>query len=142
VRKAATVLAGSCIEALLLSSIIRSAAAMKTALPALRAKHLGRFSGKPDRWEFRELIDMSEALKVIGANTATHARLAKDFRNLIHPGKAIRTKEQCSRGTALSAVAALERVVGDLGRAVPWCGGTASAKYTAERSCFLLMIWL
>lgn len=41
-------------------------------------------------------------------------RLAKDFRNLIHPGAAQRLAQNCDRATALSAVAAVEHVVRDI----------------------------
>jgi hypothetical protein len=41
-------------------------------------------------------------------------RLAKDYHNLIHPGRAQRLAQVCNRGTALSAVAAVEHVVNGL----------------------------
>jgi hypothetical protein len=47
-------------------------------------------------------------------DTAQQARLGKDFRNLIHPGRASRLGKICDRGTALSALAAVEHVVRDL----------------------------
>jgi hypothetical protein len=46
--------------------------------------------------------------------TATQAKLAKDFRNPIHPGRAARLEQKCQRPDALSALAALEHVVRDL----------------------------
>ncbi len=51
---------------------------------------------------------------MIKEDTAIQARLAKDYRNLIHSGRAQRLGQICDRGTDLSAVAALERVVRDL----------------------------
>jgi len=41
--------------------------------------------------------------------------LTRDFRNLIHPGKAQRLKQKCDKATALSVVAGLEHVRRDLG---------------------------
>jgi hypothetical protein len=38
----------------------------------------------------------------------------RDYRNLIHPAKAIREKTICNRGTAYVAVGALEHVISDL----------------------------
>jgi hypothetical protein len=67
-----------------------------------------------ERWNLHEYIEVAEALGVITPDTATQARLAKDFRNLIHPGRAARLGQTCDRGTALSAVAAVEHVVRDL----------------------------
>jgi hypothetical protein len=61
-----------------------------------------------------QYIEVAVELKLITADTAIAARLAKDFRNLIHPGRAKRLGQECNRGTTLSAVAALEHVVNDL----------------------------
>lgn len=65
-------------------------------------------------WTLYELIEVSEELKIVTPDTAKQARLAKDFRNLIHPGRNIRLGQTCNRGTALSAVAAVEHVIVDL----------------------------
>jgi hypothetical protein len=62
----------------------------------------------------RHFIEVSGDLDVIKANTVTAANLARDFRNLIHPGKAARTRQSCDRGTARAALAALDHVVRDL----------------------------
>src|SRR6266581_2002962 len=43
-----------------------------------------------------------------------HVDLTRDFRNLVHPGRAIRLGRQCNRATALSALAGIEHVVNDL----------------------------
>ena len=59
-------------------------------------------------------VEVATHLAIIKPDTATEARLAKDFRNLIHPGRAQRLAQKCDRGTALSSVAALELVVRDL----------------------------
>ena len=67
-----------------------------------------------DRWNLHECIEVSEELGVIKPNTAKQTRLAKDFRNFIHPGVAQRLGEKCDRATALSAVAGMEHIVRDL----------------------------
>jgi len=53
-------------------------------------------------------------LKLILEPAAGQARLAKDFRNLIHPGKSVRLGQECNKGTALAAAAAIEFVTADL----------------------------
>jgi len=53
-------------------------------------------------------------LKLISDDTAKLVRLAKDFRNLIHPGRAARLGQKCDRATALGALAAMEAVARDL----------------------------
>ncbi len=115
--KAATVLAGSAAEALLLWALKqRQPADVSSAVATLRSS--GKLSTKPDsdldRWNLYEFIQVGEQLQVIKPNTATQARLAKDFRNFIHPGVAQRLGEKCDRATALSAVAGMEHVVRDL----------------------------
>jgi|HubBroStandDraft_6_1064221.scaffolds.fasta_scaffold170353_1 hypothetical protein len=116
--KAATVLAGAAIEALLLWGTQHPT--KQRGLPAAVAAVVRRGvlppnrQNQPLRWDLQQLIDVAGELKLIEEETRTAALLAKDFRNLIHPGRAVREKLTCDRGTALSAVAALEHVVRDL----------------------------
>jgi len=67
-----------------------------------------------DRWELHSFIEVAAKLEVIGEDTAQQARLAREYRNLIHPGREKRLGQKCDRGTALAAVAAVEFVVRDL----------------------------
>ena len=115
--KAATVLAGSVVEALLLWSLEQhSRNEIDSAVSSLvDSKSLQRRpSGNLEDWRLPELIEVARELKAVKEDTAIQARLAKDYRNLIHPGRAQRLGQVCDRGTALAAVAALERVIGDL----------------------------
>jgi hypothetical protein len=68
----------------------------------------------PLKWVLHQMVEVAEQLKLIQPDTATQTGLARDFRNLIHPGKAIRTQQSCDRGTALAASAAVELVSRDL----------------------------
>jgi hypothetical protein len=116
--KAATVLAGSAIEALLLWGVQQPPAptAMVTAIATLIQS--GALARKPPanpvEWTLHQFIEVAAELRLIKPDTQTAARLAKDFRNLIHPGRVARLGQVCDRATALSAVAALEHVVRDL----------------------------
>jgi hypothetical protein len=115
--KAATVLVGSAAEALLLWALLRRPAA-DIASAITTARTSGDLRTIPhanlDRWNLHEYIEVAANLGVIKPNTATQTRLAKDFRNFIHPGVAQRLGEKCDRATALSAVAGMEHVVRDL----------------------------
>jgi hypothetical protein len=118
--KGATVLAGSATEALLLWAIqertIKGTIAASVAA-LVKASTLSRQpKPNPDQWDFIELIAVAQHLKLIGDETATQCRLCKNFRNLIHPGRAKRLDQVCDRGTALAALAAVELVVRDLKR--------------------------
>src|SRR5260370_27665335 len=115
--KAATVLAGSAIEALLLWDLKnRHTTHIATAVSALVAN--GTFRQAPpsnlEEWVLHHYIKVAAHLRTINPDTATEARLAKDFRNLIRPGRAQRLGQKCDPGTALSCVAALDHVVRDL----------------------------
>jgi hypothetical protein len=59
-------------------------------------------------------VEVAEELALIEPDTAKQTRLAKDFRNLIHPGRSIRKQHACDRGTALATTAAVELVSRDL----------------------------
>jgi hypothetical protein len=112
--KAATVLAGSVIEALLLWALQE----VQTTDPGKINNARSGLAPSPgqnlEKWKFYQLIDVAEAINVITKDTATQARLAKDFRNLIHPGRSARKHQICDRGTTLSAIAAIEHVDRDL----------------------------
>jgi hypothetical protein len=118
--KGATVLAGAAVEALLLWVVQeqerRSSGAVARAISVLpsTATLAPNISSDPERWSLSQLIDVALHLRAITDETATQARIAKDFRNLIHPGRAARLGQVCDRGTALSALAAVEHVVRDL----------------------------
>lgn len=109
--KAATVLAGSVIEALLLWKLQEQDLADVLA----SAKRLGiRVNSNLEEWVLHQYLEVAAELRLIKDETTILCRLAKDFRNLIHPGCAQRFGQVCNRGTALSAVAALEHVIYDL----------------------------
>lgn len=109
--KAATVLAGSVVEALLLWALQRRPE--HEVLSAAEA--VGLRTHKPlNRWGLGYYVGTAKHLGIISSTTARQCELAKDFRNLIHPGCELRTKTRCNRATALTAVAALESVAGEM----------------------------
>jgi hypothetical protein len=115
--KAATVLAGSTIEALLLWSLgQRPPADVTIATTTLLVS--GKLSRQPDanleRWDLHEYNEVASNLGIIEDDTYIKTNLAREYRNLIHPGRAQRLQQKCDRGTALASVAALEHVVRDL----------------------------
>lgn len=121
--KPATVIAGSVVEALLLWALQqRIATDIATSRRNLIAT--GQLSRDPGNdllsWGLHPLIEVASDLKILSGTTTDQCKIAKDFRNLIHPGRAERLKTRCTRGTALSAVAAMEHVIEDLvGGAIP-----------------------
>ena len=116
--KAATVLAGAAIEALLhwqLQEPSPGVAAAQTAAKSLAAS--GKIENPDkniDRWELHQFIEVAAHLKLLKPDTCSAAKLAQNFRNLIHPGRAARLAQTCDRATAYSAIGALEHVIRDL----------------------------
>jgi nitrogen fixation-related uncharacterized protein len=115
--KAATVLAGSVIEALLLWALKQyEQEEVKTARDFLLDE--GTLDSNPGRnlnkWDLHSFIEVGAKLGVIGEDAAQQARLARKFRNLIHPGREKRLGQKCDRGTALAAVAAVVLVIREL----------------------------
>lgn len=112
--KAATVLAGSVLEALLLWRLEQAEDAdVKVAKENVLAKK--RLFNKPSEdlqyWHLVDYIEVALELRAISERVAIQCRLAKEFRNLIHPGREARLGQTCNRGTALSAVSAVELLV-------------------------------
>lgn len=105
--KSATVLAGATIEALLhwrLQEPSPGAGTVQSAAKALAAS--GKMSDPGadiDRWGLHHFIEVSVHLGLLKQETYSAAKLAQNFRNLIHPGRAARLAQTCDRATALSA---------------------------------------
>jgi hypothetical protein len=120
--KGATVLAGSATEALLLWAVGEAEKQSLGTLATTRAALItaGELSNNtnvnPEWWGLHEFIKVAHYIGLIEDNTAEAARLCKDFRNLIHPGRAARLAQICDRGTAHLALAAVALVVRDLAR--------------------------
>jgi hypothetical protein len=117
--KAATVLGGSVVEALLLWALRRAdASAVAEALRALQAENVVRKERDATFkwWGLHEFTEVAARMAIVSEETAMQARLTKDFRNLIHPERELRLGQKTSRRTALTAVAVMEAVVEDLGR--------------------------
>jgi hypothetical protein len=97
----ATILAGHVIEALLLWAVKKKGGGTP-------------FKKSPDELHLHDLI--AEAIKrgLISAECRQLADLAKDARNLIHPGKATRSGTVCSKATALTALSAVYRIAEDI----------------------------
>jgi hypothetical protein len=118
--KGATVLAGSAVEALLLWALkeheSKNTGAITTAVTALKGPvRQGLSSNLEDRdWHLHEYVEVAAHLKLISADAAQLVRLAKEFRNLIHPGAVARLSKAADRSTALAALAAVEAVARDL----------------------------
>ena len=122
--KAATVLAGSVIEALLLWALKRlekkNLASSIHEANGKRAERKGQPVSKkePEYWTLAEFIDVASAATIIDETTATNLRLSNDYRNLIHPGRVLRSGDDASLATALSALGGMERLVEILSRSV------------------------
>lgn len=118
--KAATIIAGATIEALLLWAIMENKSSnpssIDNAVKTLKEKNIikSNLNSNIDNWTLRPLIEVTLNLDIIKGSTASQARLAKDYRNLIHPGRHIRLGQICKRGSALSALAAIGHIASDL----------------------------
>ena len=118
--KGATVLSGSATETLLLWALQEAekqkAGVLNAAIVALLGnKTLTKNPGSdPETWGLHEYVEVAAYLKLITDDTEKLVRLAKGFRNLIHPGRAARLGQKCDRATALGALAAVEAVARDL----------------------------
>jgi hypothetical protein len=115
--KAATVLAGSLLEALLLWALRkRSASDIGAACKAIATGPLK--NPGPDLiskdWTLLHYIRAASHLKLIKPRTAEQAELAKDYRNFIHPAVEMREQQECGAGTAMGAAAAVHLTILDL----------------------------
>lgn len=107
--KPATVMAGAAIEALLhwrLGQVpILEREAVQSA-PSAKGK-----KKELNDYVLSNYIEVASDLRLLKKETATAASLAKDFRNLVHPGRSIRLSASCTRGTAHMAIGAMEEII-------------------------------
>jgi len=97
----ATVLAGTALEALLLWKI----------------KQFNTTGSHDfDQLHLAQLISELAKRKLLSEEAAGQARLAKDARNLMHPGRASRSGTECSKATALTGLAGVYRVADEFKR--------------------------
>lgn len=107
--KAATVLSGAAMEALLLWKI--QDVGIASPIPGMRQNI--KKQSTPEDWFLEDYITAAELRGLIKPDTVKQVRLAQNYRNLIHPGRAVRLTQTCNRGTAFGALAAVHLVVAD-----------------------------
>ena len=115
--KAATILSGSIIEALLVWKLLELTATARQAAisTAVWRRPKDKPNGPPEEWKLFQLIEVARAAGSITADTTTQITLARNYRNLIHPGRTLKTGERCGKDTALAALSGVERVLRDVG---------------------------
>lgn len=103
----ATVIAGNAMEALLLW--------------ALKQLDVDQSSGvertqRDEALDKRDLVDLIKKAanaSLISQATATQAGMARDSRNLLHPGRVSRSGTSCTKASALTALTAIYRIIED-----------------------------
>ena len=112
--KAATVLAGSIVEALLLWALQNKKTEAELITIAAQVGRKIDLKSKPlERWDLHDLIGFAHESRLISDSTKMAADQGKNFRNLIHPGRAMRLAMKCNRATALLGIGAAEAVIAD-----------------------------
>lgn len=120
--KNACVMAGAAVEALLLWAVQRRTSAdHQAALARAQARRtqanrptIPAIDADPRRWSLEQYIEVARDLPVLSGAAADACMLAKDFRNLIHPGRAERLQQQATRGSAAQGLAAIALTTEDL----------------------------
>ena len=117
--KGATVLAGSCAECALLYGIRSKDSKLPGSLQS--AMNNINWSKRPnptdleDRsWDLFSYTAVSSNMKIIIDTTKFELGALREYRNLIHPGKSLRSKMKYDRGTAYVSMGALLHVIRDL----------------------------
>ncbi len=98
----ATVFAGCALEAILLWEVKRAYTAVQ---------------GTANKLHLVELIKKAAAAGLITPSAAKLAEVAKDGRDLLHPGRVARLRTECTKATSLTPLAAVEQVAEELGTA-------------------------
>lgn len=110
--KSATVLGGSLIEALLLEAL--STRSQQELGQSTHYQQIQDRKPQLEDWNLFDYLKASHETGLIEQDGYDLGIKGKDFRNLIHPGRAQREQIDFSRATALTVRAALEQVIEDL----------------------------
>jgi hypothetical protein len=111
--KSATVLTGSLVEAMLLWALQNKKTLLDLQAVATSGKAVNSLSAL-ETWGLADLIPLARGANLISESTKNIATECKNFRNLIHPGRAARQGMKCNRSTALNGASAVEAVIDDL----------------------------
>ena len=116
--KSATIIAGSCCEALLLYGLQtvdrRTARTIATAVSAIAWPARRPDPLDPTLWDLFAYTEVAHKIGLISDDTKAELGPTRQYRNLIHPAKTVRQNVRCDRGTAYVAIGALEHVISDL----------------------------
>ncbi len=104
--KAAIMLTGSCLEAILLDLVLQREEEAKklTAAP----------KGSPASWNLADLVEVCEALDLISKGQISLSDAVREFRNLVHPGRIMRKGLRFGREEAVIGLETLNALVRDL----------------------------
>lgn len=104
--KSRLIISGGLIEALLLDALRREEANARAAKKA---------EDRPlDEWKLSTLIDVSVELQLISAGAQSFGHSVREFRNLVHPGREIKSSSKVALEEAEIAEKVLEIVIRDL----------------------------
>ncbi len=115
--KATTVLGGSVVEAFLLYALLKYKKKNGPKFKSIISTHkLSKKLLKNDlkEWHLYELTEVAYAASLIEEGTASQCKIARDFRNFIHPGMEVRLDQECDKATVHSVLAAVFHVIRDL----------------------------
>jgi hypothetical protein len=111
--KAATILAGSLSEALLLWAINKSTPTRKADIDnAIKNNKIKE--NDLNNWNLDMYNKVSREIGIIEERTFNQVNLAREFRNYIHPGVEVRKRVKCNVATAHAGRAAVEFLIEDL----------------------------
>jgi hypothetical protein len=99
--KAALVLVGSMVEALLVDHLMST-------------DYQTRSGNDPLKMQLGELIAAGQKQKVLSATTAALSTVIQKYRNLIHPGRSVRLGETANKGGAVVAGELLQMIVDEI----------------------------
>jgi hypothetical protein len=105
-HKATIILSGSLTEALLLNALQVDETKAKSSSKAA--------SGPLTRWDFHDLLQVAIDMGLLNPGVTDLAKGIKDYRNLIHPGREVRTKFHVGSEEATIARQFVEIVIRDL----------------------------
>jgi hypothetical protein len=111
--KAATVMCGSVMEALLLDALLADEAKATQSAMSLKGS-IGKVPNDLGKWTLKQMIAVAQDLQILPKEIGGMSEALREYRNLIHPAVGIRKQMRAEEEEATLAYSALRVIIKNL----------------------------
>lgn len=111
--KSCVILCGGILEGMLLDVTLQN---NEEACRAYQELKLGSHHAEPERWNLAELVEVAKRLEILHSGTAHLSHGLREYRNLIHPARQVRSQIKITENEASIALGVIRTSINELSR--------------------------